>query len=380
MKKCCKNIDIKDEETVRPFIRECLYRHRRKKKFRKLTRFLGVVDLEDAVGKLTVMTTTAIKNREVPIFTPTYCIKLDSTCCKERLIGSESAYQQIFDYIVVRACADLWRRRLVPQQCSSVKGRGQLYGVRMIRRYIMSDNRAARYALTHGFRYSRKCKYFVKLDIRHCYQSIRHDILMRLFRHDIKNEDILYLWETLLKSYATVDGCEGLLIGALPSQWAAQFLLSFLYRRAMSHKSVTHMTMFMDDMVLFSGNRRKLKEAVEDLVYYAYTEFGLTIKPNWHIKKLDECGVDMMGYVIYHNGKISIRSRNFIHARRLALRYLGKKRFSYKQAKRLVSYKGFFLHSDCRKAYRNLKLAAAFTSAQQAISHFERKRKHESLL
>lgn len=380
MKKCCKNIDIKDVNTVKPFIRECIYRHKNKKKFKKLFKALNTNDLDEAVNKLASLTTSAIRTGTVPIFAPTYCVKLDSTCLKERLIGSETAYQQVFDYIVVRSCEELWRKRIVLQQCSSVKGRGQIYGVKMIRSYIVSDNKAFEYAKSNKLHYSRKCKYFVKLDVRHCYQSINHNILMNLLRHDIKNDDILYLWETLLKSYKTVDGCNGLLIGALPSQWAAQFMLSFLYRYAMNNGAVSHMVMFMDDMTLFSGNRRKLKYAVESLIKYASDILGLTIKPNWHIKKLVDCGVDMMGYVVHANGKITIRARNFIHARRLVLRYQRTGTLSYKQAKRLVSYKGFFKYSNCRKVSQQMRMSTVFQKAQSLIGRVERNKKNESLL
>lgn len=66
---------------------------------------------------------------------------------------------------------------------------------------------------------------------------------------------------------------------------------------------MSHMVMFMDDMVLFSGNRRKLRQAVDSLIKYANDVLGLTIKPNWHIKKLADRGVDMMGYVVHSDGK-----------------------------------------------------------------------------
>ena len=140
------------------------------------------------------------------------------------------------------------------------------------------------------------------------------------------------------------------------------------------------MVMFMDDMVLFSGNRRKLRQAVDSLIKYADDVLGLTIKPNWHIKKLTDCGVDMMGYVVHADGKIAIRARNFIHARRLVLRYQRTGRISYKQAKRLVSYKGFFKHSNCRKVSRRMDLSTVFRNAQSIIGRIERKKLNESLL
>lgn len=148
----------------------------------------------------------------------------------------------------------------------------------------------------------------------------------------------------------------------------------------MGNKSVSHMVMFMDNMVLFSGNRRKLRQAIDSLIKYASDVLGLTIKPNWHIKKLADCGVDMTGYVVHANGKITIRARNFIHARRLVLRFQRTRVLSYKQAKRLVSYKGFFKYSNCRKVSQQTKLPIVFHKAQSIIGRVERKKLNESLL
>lgn len=197
---------------------------------------------------------------------------------------------------------------------------------------------------------------------------------MELFAHDCGNDDILYLWRSLLKSYEKANGCTGFLIGALPSQWAAQFILSFLYRKGICLSGVNHMVMFMDDMLLMGSNRRKLKRAAETLSRYAEAALHLQIKPNWHVKKLANEPIDMMGFVIRYNGKITIRAKNFIHARRMLLR---KQRapLVYNQAKRLASYKGYFKYSDCRKLRKEMKLKSAFEQAQKIISEHERRKR-----
>jgi len=380
MKKSCKNIDITAEQTIRPFVYECLKRHKRRYKFQRLMDKTGATTLNEATDWLTKYAAAAIRGRKVPKFTPITCERFDSTSEKRRLIGRESALQQIFDYIAVRSCAEIWHRRYTLQQCSSIKGRGQIYGVRMIRGYIKADLRAAAYAKKHGFRYTSKCRYFVKLDIRHCYQTIDKRLFMNLLEHDCGNKDILYLWKELIDSYGRAKNCTGFLIGALPSQWGAQFMLSFLYRYAMQQDGVSHMVMFMDDMMLMSGNRRKLKKAVEKLVTYTKDELHLEIKPTWHIKKLSLEPIDIMGFVIHGNGKVTIRAKNFIHARRMILRFKSRDDFTYSQAKRLASYKGYFKYSDCRKLRKEMKLKSAFEQAQQIISNHERRKRNESLL
>ena len=221
-------------------------------------------------------------------------------------------------------------------------------------------------------RYIRKCKYFVKLDIRHCYESIDKTILMNQLIHDIKNSDMVYLWKSLLGSYT--DTTNGLLIGALPSQYASQYIVANLYRKAMSNPSIMHMATYMDDMILFASNRRKLLKAVKALIVYALDTLHLTIKSNFAIKKLENEPIDMMGYVLHANGKITIRARGFIHARRLLLRYERQGYLTLSQSKRIVSYKGYFKQSNSYNSYARFN--RAFRYAQKVISKHERNKQH----
>ncbi len=348
MKKCCKNMDITDAETIAPFIFRCLKRHGKRRDFQNFIKKEGIPNgylLEDTARVLAEKISCMIKERTIPPLKVWATRKYDESSRKVRLIGDETVLQLLLDYIAVYGCAELWKRKLVREQCSSIPGRGQLYGAKLLRRYVKKDNYAMRYAKAHHLRYTRKCKYFVKLDVRHCYEFIDRELLMSKFERDIGNCAILYLWKSLLKSYESVTN--GLLIGALPSQFASQYVMVNLYRHAMENKSVTHMVMYMDDMVLFSPNRRKLLKATKDLITYARDELHLTIKPNFAIKRLSKEPLDMMGYVIHGNGKVTIRAKAFIHARRLVKRYEMKGTMSFSQARRLACYKGYFIHSAC---------------------------------
>lgn len=172
------------------------------------------------------------------------------------------------------------------------------------------------------------------------------------------------------------------MIGALPSQWACQYLLSFVYRYAMdlhkmrrrkSQQLVTHMLLYMDDMLLFGSSRRDLKSAVRKIIAYTKDKFGLIIKPNWHIQSIDDAPVDIMGYANHSTGKTTIRTRIFLRARRIALRFLRRRRLNIQQAWRIASYKGYFIHSDSRKIIKKLRLTDLFAVAARTISRHDRR-------
>ena len=333
--------------------------------------------LDRAAGYFARKIAKRLETRTVSLSPVTVKERVDHSSGKLRLIGKEEPANRLYDYVAVMSCEELWHRRLVPQQCSSIEGRGQVYGMRLIRHYALKDERAARYARTHKLRYTRQCKYFAKLDIRHCFQSVDRTLLLQLLAKDLESleygEHILYIWKAILDSYAK-SGVDGIMIGSLPSQWAAQYLVSFIYRELSIQDAVSHIVIFMDDILATSPNRRKLLKAIRHTRQYAEEEIHLTIKPNFAIHKFADAGIDMMGYVVHQNGKVTIRAKAFIHARRMILRYQQNEKLSYKQAKRLVSYAGYFKHSDCRAIYRKYKLTEALNYCRALISKVERRR------
>lgn len=374
MKKKCKNVDITDFDTIRPWVEECIMRHKKRYDFRDLLHkhglkrkdYYDVLDnhnyepLKPVIDSITNEAVRRIKERSLDLPPVRIREQRDHTTNKIRMIGCESPMQQIFDYIAVYSCKEIWDGRIVPQQVSSMPDRGQVYGMNLIRKYIKQDERAVRWAKKNGRRYTRKCRYFVKLDIKKCFPNADREKFLELFEHDCGNETILWLWRTLLSTHETEE-YHGLMIGALISQWACQYMLSFIYRRAMELKNrdrrlISKMVMFMDDMLLLGSNRSNLFKAVHILTDFSET-ISFSIKPTFAIVCSKLVGIDMMGFVVYANGKVKMRDRNYIKSRRLMLRYERNGTLTVSQSTRLVSFKGFYKYSDYSGDFHIFKAA-----------------------
>ena len=270
MKTYCKKIQL-NIETVMPWVLNCVGRHWRRYDFAKLLKEHGYIDDDTyitAVRNIAEDAINRIKNRDLNIDPPQIREKIDATTGKIRMIGKESAMQQVFDYIAVYGCMDIFRARIVSEQASSIPDRGQIYGKEMIQRWVKKDNDAKRYAERHGYHYQPKFVYFCKLDIKKCYPSADTDVFLKLFRKDCGNTDLMWLWEQLIHSHRIGD-YKGFLIGALPSQWASQYMISYIYRFARNQgkvrrnkfvPAIRHMLMFMDDMLIVGSNRNQLKK------------------------------------------------------------------------------------------------------------------------
>ena len=383
-----------------PWVEECVRRHRKRHDFRKLLMEHGLTassyeygiakhdytSWEETIYNIAADAAQRIYEGCLDLKKPTITTRADGASGKIRQIGCESAMQQVFDFIAVNASMPVFERRMVAQQASSVEGRGQIYGVRLIRRWAMKNAAGMEYAERHGYHVRNRMKYFVKLDVEHCFQSCRMEVFLRYFEKDCGNRDVIWLWAELFQTHRIDPEHQGFMIGALTSQWAAQYLLSFAYRFVMDHKEtrrdgrqvkpVTHMVMFMDDMMLCGPNRRALMRTVEALCAYMRGGFGLTIKPCWQIQTFDEDhGIDMMGYVVYPSGKVEIRARDWVKIRRMFIRAQTQKyKVSYKQAKRLTSYKGYIIHSDSKRIKRMYPAAAVFRAAAKTVSNKEKEK------
>lgn len=100
----------------------------------------------------------------------------------------------------------------------------------------------------------------------------------------------------------------------------------------------------MDDMVLFSNNKKELRK-----VKYAIDEFlvkeKLIIKENWQLFKTESRPIDFLGYRFYR-GYTTLRRSNFLRIKRRAKRISKKDELNFKDASAMLSYSGWLKHCD----------------------------------
>lgn len=234
-------------------------------------------------------------------------------------------------------------------QCS-YKGKGQVYGTKVIYRWMREKD----------------IKYACQFDVQKYYDSVPHDKLLAFLKKNVKNDALLWLIEELLKSFGT-----GLSIGSYLSQLLANLYLSELYhymeslykiRRGRRVKLAKHFIFYMDDIVVLGSNARDMHKVAEAIIEKA-NEMGLTIKPSWRVYKLGY--VDMMGYKIYKD-YIEVRKRNWKRIRRAFLRFDSK---NVDLARRVIAYYGLIKHTNYQNADLKYKINKMAHMARRIVSN-----------
>lgn len=305
-----------------------------------------------------------IVSRNVQLEPINYIQKKDNCSGKIRNIGIASIKQQIYDHVCVIACHDMFMSKIGRYQCASIKWRGQSYGKKTIERWIRKN--------------PKKCRWIWKGDIRKFYPSVSHRIIKKLLRRDIKNDDVLYVLFFLIDSY----GDKGLCIGSYLSQFLANYYLSYAYHfldekcfktrhkrngKITNVRLLSHHLFYMDDIIIFSPNKKYLRMCIKKLFKYLQMNLELEVKPEHQLFKLDSRPIDMMGFKFY-TYKTTIRKRIFVRINRLISKYRNPDRImTLTNAKSIMCYKGYLDHSDSRKYKEKHKFGRIALTARRVI-------------
>ena len=199
------------------------------------------------------------------------------------------------------------------------------------------------------------------------YPSIDKEILKKKFRKIIKDKDTLYLMDLIVDS-----STEGVPIGNFTSQWFANYYLQDLDHYIKEELKVKYYIRYMDDMVLFSNNKKELRKCK-----YAIDEFlareHLRIKENWQLFKTDSRPIDFLGYRFYR-GYTTLRRSNFLRIKRRIKKISKKEELNFKDACAIMSYNGWIIHSDSYNyTQKYLKPYVDFKKVKEVIKNENRK-------
>ena len=184
MKRLCKDVDITDRDLIRRAVYACLQqKYKRNDVVRYFSKVSGLKEnqirciyfrygkealypiVEIVVSELQ----SEILNNTVSFPPIWYREKVDGSSGKIRRIGIQNVKQQLYDYIAVEGLRPVLKR-IGEYQYASIKGRGTTKGKEVISRWLRD----------------RRNQYFVKLDVRKCFESIDHGLLMEFLKQHVK--------------------------------------------------------------------------------------------------------------------------------------------------------------------------------------------------
>lgn len=286
---------------------------------------------------------------------------------KHRKIYMPEIHEQWLHHIIVQVLEPIIRATAYRFSCGSFPKRGAHFGKKQIEKWLRSDPKGTRN--------------FAKIDIRHFYDNIRLNILMRELAIRIKDEWFLYIIWLCLKDFK-----RGIPLGFYISQWLANYLLEPLDRLVTKTLGITKYIRYMDDMDLHHQNKKVLHNAVREIRILLGRRFRLKLKRTaqvckfWYQSKKRTIGrpLDFMGFLFFRNRTV-IRKRIMLKATRLAGRMsrtaAAGKKFFKRHVSAMLSYMGWFSCTDTYDCYKErIKPFVEIRKLKHIISKIQRRK------
>ena len=270
---------------------------------------------------------------------------------KKRQIIVPSNKEQVIHHMICNVLKPIFMKGMYEHSYGSIPKRGGTMARNRIERWIKHDKH--------------NTKYVLKMDIHKFFDSVSHTILKRKLKEKIRDERLLEILFTVIDITKV-----GLPLGFYTSQWLANWYLQDLDHFIKETLGAKYYMRYMDDMVIFGANKRKLHKLRIAIEEFLYRELDLELNPKWQvyrficIKHDKERGrdLDFMGFRFYYN-RVILRKSIMLRCSRKAKNIFRKGECTVYDARQILSYIGWLDYTDTYRFY--LKYVKPFISIQR---------------
>ncbi len=142
--------------------------------------------------------------------------------------------------------------------------------------YATRKGKGTHRAILRAQRFARRWPWYLKLDIRHFFETVRHERLLALIARKVKDPRVLELTATLIGN--SREPGIGLPIGNLTSQFFANVYLNPLDHLVKDRWRVPAYLRYMDDFVLFADEKAALADLLPKIETFLRYELDLELK------------------------------------------------------------------------------------------------------
>ena len=239
---------------------------------------------------------------------------------------------QCVHHLLIELAKESFLFRIDPHACGSVPGRGIGKGIKLVRRWTAEHMQSKLYCL--------------KADIRQCYPSLKPHVLMRELENYFKDPLYLELWRRIIYSW------DYLPLGNYTSTFLLNLVFKPLDEMIRNYGCAEHYIRYIDDIVIFSHNKRKLYSLENEISIMLRQKYELKLKDNWVIFKMEKRHegarpLDFIGYKFWRGGDVGLRKRNFKALRKTCLKFIRTNNVgTTDEVKTLLSRMGMMEHCN----------------------------------
>ena len=293
----------------------------------------------------------------------------DGISAKVRKIVIPTAEEVVLHNAIIIVLKLILSRGMYEHSYACIENRGIHQAKKVIDKWIRKDKK--------------NTKYYLKMDIKQFFNSVSQILLLKMFNKVLRDKSFIALLSIILKTVPY-----GIALGYTTSHWFANWLLTPLDHYIKETLQIKYYVRFVDDMVLFGSNKRKLHRARYLITKYLKENLDLDIKNNWQVvlfsdikettirtsKTQEGRFLDFLGFKFYKN-KTGLRKRLALTIRRKANHIYKKGYANIRDARQMVTYAGFCLYANCYKWFNKYILKkVSISKLRKQISKYDKEK------
>jgi len=214
---------------------------------------------------------------------------------KTRKISKSAFRDRVVHHVLCLFIVPIFEKDFIYDSHANQIGKGTLKAIErfdVFKRIVSKNN-------------TKEC-YVLKADIRHYFEEIDHDVLIKIIKRKIKDEKVIWLIEKIL---SVNNKNKGMPLGNLTSQFFANLYLNDLDQYAKHDLKAKHYIRYVDDFVILHESKEQLEVWKNDINNFLKEKLKIELHPSKsNVLKLSS-GINFLGFRIFYHYKL-IRKSN----------------------------------------------------------------------
>jgi retron-type reverse transcriptase len=232
---------------------------------------------------------------------------------KTRKICVSDFRDRVVHHALVNILQPIFEPRFIHDSYASRKCRGTLPALKRFTTFIRKVSRNGK--LVDDARNANHVQgYAFKADIYHYFETVDHEMLLRIIAKQVRDEGVLWLVKTILEHYDSGIPSKGMPLGNWTSQFFANIYLNELDQFVKNTLKANYYVRYVDDFIILHHSKEMLKNYETQIKTFLQT-LKLELHP-------DKCkimplgrGIAFLGFRVFYHYKL-VRQRNLTKVRR----------------------------------------------------------------
>lgn len=152
--------------------------------------------------------------------------------------------------------------------------------------------------------------YCLKADIRHYFDTMDHEILIRIIQEKIKDKDIIWLVKKILDNHLSPIKNKGLPLGNHTSQFFANVYLNKLDYFVKHQLKARYYLRYVDDFVILHQSKEHLEKLKSEIDEFLNSKLKINLHPEKSKLIPLHQGINLLGFRVFYYHKL-LRKANF---------------------------------------------------------------------